>query len=124
MGFSEWFALIITRIGGDWAKSPWMILTISALLGFLITYPASNTVSSLIACPLAAALAKGAGLNPMPAIISAALASSISSALPSTTPQMAIIYGSGYVRLWSMFKVGMISDIIRLIILIILELFR
>ncbi len=120
-GFSEWLALIVTHIGGEWAKNPWAISAISAFLGFLITYPASNTASSLIACPLAAALAKGAGLNPMPAIISAALASSISSALPSTTPPMAIVYGSGYVRLWSMFKVGMVSDVVRLIILIFLE---
>jgi len=34
---------------------------------------------------------------------------------------MAIVYGSGYVRLWNMFKVGMISDVVRLIILIFLE---
>ncbi len=120
-GFSEWLALLITSAGGEWTKSPWAISALSALLGFAITYPASNTASSIIACPLAAALAKGAGLNPMPAIISAALASSISSALPSTTPPMAIVYGSGYVRLWSMFKVGMVSDAIRLIILVLLE---
>ena len=98
-----------------------MISAISAILGFLITYPASNTASSLIACPLAAALAQGAGVNPIPPVITAALASSISSALPSTTPPMAIVYGSGYVRLWTMFKVGMVSDVIRLVLLVLIE---
>lgn len=120
-GFSEWLILMITNLGGEWIKNPWIISALSALLGFLITYPASNTVSSLIVCPLAATLAKGAGINPIPAIISAALASSISSALPSTTPPMAIIYASRYVKPWNMFKVGMISDIIRLVLLIVLE---
>ncbi|MCD6369320.1 MAG: DASS family sodium-coupled anion symporter [Thermoproteales archaeon] len=120
-GFSQWLVLIITQLGGEWIKNPWVISALSAFLGFLITYPASNTVSSLIACPLAATLARGAGINPIPAIISAALASSISSALPSTTPPMAIVYGSRYIKSWNMFKVGMISDLIRLVLLITLE---
>lgn len=120
-GFSEWLTLLITNLGGEWIKNPWVISALSAFLGFLITYPASNTVSSLIVCPLAATLARGAGVNPIPAIISAALASSISSALPSTTPPMAIVYASRYVKSWNMFKVGMISDIIRLLLLIVLE---
>lgn len=120
-GFSEWLILMITRLGGEWIKNPWLISALSAFLGFIITYPASNTVSSLIVCPLAAALARGAGINPIPAVISAALASSISSALPSTTPPMAIVYASRYVKSWNMFRVGMISDLIRLVLLIILE---
>ncbi|MCS7384759.1 MAG: SLC13 family permease, partial [archaeon GB-1867-097] len=120
-GFTNWLSLIVMNVGGGWANNPWTISAISAILGFLLTYPASNTASSIIACPLAAALAKGAGVNPIPPILSAALASSISSALPSTTPPMAIVYGSGYVKLWNMFKVGMLSDLIRLILLILLE---
>jgi len=27
---------------------------------------------------------------------------------------MAIVYSSGYVRIWTMFKVGIVSDLIRL----------
>jgi sodium-dependent dicarboxylate transporter 2/3/5 len=44
----------------------------------------------------------------------AALECSISSAIPSATPPMAIVYSSGYVKMWSMFKVGMIADLLRL----------
>lgn len=120
-GFSEWMALIMSSSQFEWARSVWGVSALSAILSFLITYPASNTAAALIACPLAATIAQSVGVSPIPAVLSAALAASISSALPSTTPPMAIVYGSGYVRLWSMFKVGMISDIVRLIILIILE---
>lgn len=120
-GFSEWMALIMSSSHFEWAKSVWGVSALSAILSFLITYPASNTAAALIACPLAATIAQSVGVNPIPAVLSAALAASISSALPSTTPPMAIVYGSGYVRLWSMFKVGMVSDIVRLAILILLE---
>jgi sodium-dependent dicarboxylate transporter 2/3/5 len=89
----------------------------SCLLGFVLTYAASNTAAALITCPIAASLALGAGLTGAAVaapVIGAALACSISSAIPSTTPPMAIVYSSGYVKIWSMFKVGIISDLIRL----------
>jgi sodium-dependent dicarboxylate transporter 2/3/5 len=79
-----------------------------------LTYAASNTAAALISCPIAATLALGAGISPVAPIIGAALACSISSAIPSTTPPMAIVYSSGYVRIWTMFKVGIVSDLIRL----------
>ncbi|MEM4569824.1 MAG: hypothetical protein QXE66_00785, partial [Desulfurococcaceae archaeon] len=47
-----------------------------------------------------------------------ALACSISSALPSTTPPMAIVYGSRKVKVSNMFKVGIVSDILRLAVLV------
>jgi di/tricarboxylate transporter len=33
---------------------------------------------------------------------------------------MAIVYSSGYVKIWNMFKVGIISDLARLAALIVL----
>jgi sodium-dependent dicarboxylate transporter 2/3/5 len=94
------------------------IFAISAILGFILSYAASNTASAVITCPIAASLAIGAGFNPIPPIIAAALGASISSAIPSTTPPMAIIYSSRAVSILNMFKTGMISDLLRLAILI------
>jgi sodium-dependent dicarboxylate transporter 2/3/5 len=94
------------------------IFAISAILGFILSYAASNTASAVIACPIAASLAIGAGFNPIPPIIAAGLGASISSAIPSTTPPMAIIYSSRAVSILNMFKTGMISDLLRLAILI------
>ena len=118
-GFSKWLIDSLIAITGSTLDYT-TIIVISALLGFIITYPASNTASSLITAPIAASLAIGGGYNPIPAVIATALACSISSALPSTTPPMAIVYGSKHIKLWNMFKVGMISDTIRFIILILL----
>jgi len=94
------------------------IFAISAILGFILSYAASNTASAVIACPIAASLAIGAGFSPIPPIIAAGLGASISSAIPSTTPPMAIIYSSRVVSILNMFKTGMMSDLLRLAILI------
>ncbi|MGQ9587577.1 MAG: SLC13 family permease [Thermoplasmata archaeon] len=112
-GFAPWLAARIARSLGE-NPSEWMVFAVACVLGFLLSYAASNTAAALIACPIAATLAFGAGVSPIPPIIGAALACSISSAIPSTTPPMAIVYSSGYVRIWTMFKVGVISDLIRL----------
>lgn len=117
-GFPQWVSILFLKYI-QWKPDLWVICALSALVGFIITYPASNTASSIIACPLAAYISLCYGYNPLPAVVSAGLACSISSALPSTTPPMAIIYGSKCIRLWNMFKVGMISDILRLLFLIV-----
>jgi sodium-dependent dicarboxylate transporter 2/3/5 len=116
-GFAHWLGeQVSSSLGAN--PGAWSIFAVSCLLGFALTYAASNTAAALITCPIAATLALGAGVAVAPPIIGAALACSISSAIPSTTPPMAIVYSSGYVRIWSMFKVGIISDLLRIAVLI------
>jgi len=116
-GFARWIADgAAASIGAN--ASAWMIFAVSCLIGFVLSYAASNTAAALISCPIAASLAMGAMVSPVPPIIGAALACSISSAIPSTTPPMAIIYSSGKVKIWDMLKVGLISDALRLTVLI------
>ncbi len=116
-GFARWLANAVAVGLGD-AASAWTIFAVSAVLGFALSYAASNTAAALIGCPIAASLALGAGVSPVGPVIAAALACSISSAIPSTTPPMAIVYSSGYVKIWDMFRVGMVSDLLRLAALI------
>jgi len=108
--------LISYNLGANMTE--WSIFAISAIMGFIMSYAVSNTASAIIMCPIAASLAVGAGFNPIPPIIAAGLAASISSAIPSTTPPMAIIYSSNAVSILNMFKTGIISDLLRLGILI------
>ncbi|AKG38347.1 hypothetical protein MA03_02370 [Infirmifilum uzonense] len=117
-GFSNWLALMISKLG---TLDIYSLSAVAALIGFAITFPASNTAAAIITVPLVASIAKGMGVNPAYPVITAALACSISSALPSTTPPMAIIYGSRKVKASNMFKVGMLADVVRLIILMATE---
>lgn len=118
-GFSKWLTLLITNTGIE--LNLFTLSAIGAFVGFAITFPASNTASAMVSVPLVASIAKGAGLNPVSPVIATALACSISSAIPSTTPPMAIIYGSRKVDVKNMFKAGIISDVLRLVILVLTE---
>jgi sodium-dependent dicarboxylate transporter 2/3/5 len=116
-GFASWIADAASASLGTGASER-MIFAVASIIGFSLSYVASNTAAALIACPIAAEIALGAGLNPIGPIIGAGLACSISTALPSTTPPMAIVYSSGYVRIWERFQVGIVSDLLRLVVLI------
>jgi len=118
-GLAGWMSTQVSSAVGS-EVTPWTIFAISAIMGFAVSYAASNTAAAVITCPIAATLAIGSGINPIPPIIAAALACSISSAIPSTTPPMAIVYSSRVVRISNMFKTGMTSDLIRLVLLIFL----
>lgn len=71
---------------------PWIGFAASAIMAFAISYAASNTASAVITCPIAATLAVGAGINPIPPVIAAGLACSVSTAISSITPPMAKSY--------------------------------
>ncbi|MDQ3835982.1 MAG: DASS family sodium-coupled anion symporter [Thermoproteota archaeon] len=117
-GLADWIGSQISLIISGTEASSSIVFAVSAAMAFVISYAASNTASAVITCPIAATLAIGAGVNPIPPIIAAGLACSISSAIPSTTPPMAIVYSSRAVRISNMFKTGMTSDLIRLGLLI------
>jgi len=118
-GFSQWIAILSSQLIGKPANE-WVIFTLSSLVGFFLSYPASNTGAANVACPLAAALATANGFNPIPPILGAAIATRLPSSLSSTTPSMAIVYSSGYIRMRDLFKVGIVSDTIRLVILLLI----
>jgi solute carrier family 13 (sodium-dependent dicarboxylate transporter), member 2/3/5 len=118
-GLATWIGNEISSSMGNQLNS-YSVFAVSAIIGFVMSYSASNTASAVITCPIAATLAIGAGLNPIPPIIAAALGCSIPSAIPSTSPPMAIIYSSRTVRILSMLKTGVVSDLIRLAILILI----
>ena len=119
-GLADWIGDQLSLLIGGTEVTPFVVFAVSAVMAFVISYAASNTASAVITCPIAAALAIGAGVNPIPPILAAGLACSVSSAIPSTTPPMAIVYSSRVVRISNMFKTGMTSDLIRLALLILI----
>jgi sodium-dependent dicarboxylate transporter 2/3/5 len=117
-GLADWIGIQISLLISGTEVTPWIVFAVSAIMAFVLSYAASNTASAVITYPIAAALAIRIGINPIPPVIAAGLACSVSSAIPSTTPPMAIVYSSRVVRISNMFKTGITSDLIRLALLI------
>ena len=118
-GFSEWVTLISRGVIGS-NPDELVIFAACSLIGFLLSYPASNTGAASMACPLAASLSIAAGINPIGPVLGTAIATTIPSTLPSTTPAMAIAYSSGYVKMRDMVRVGLAADLIRFGLLLLL----
>ncbi|MBM3291250.1 hypothetical protein FJY84_01070 [Candidatus Bathyarchaeota archaeon] len=117
-GFSQWIGMLFKSVIGP-TPSEYMIFAVCSFIGFLLSYPASNTGAASVACPLAASLSIAAGINPIGPILGTAIATTIPSTLPSTTPAMAIAYSSGFIKMRDMIKVGIFADVIRFIVLIV-----
>lgn len=75
-----------------------------------LTEATSNVATATMVGPLAIAAAQAAGVSPIPPAMAVALASSMGSMLPVSTPPNAIVYGSGVIPIGAMVRHGMLLD--------------
>ncbi|UCF71778.1 MAG: SLC13/DASS family transporter [candidate division WOR-3 bacterium] len=99
-----------------------MILIICLLLTFL-TEVTSNTATATMMMPVLGALAVATGAHPFLLMIPATMSASCAFMLPVATPPNAIIFGSGYLRIPDMARVGFSLNIIGAIVITILVYF-
>lgn len=86
------------------------------IVGILFTEVTSNTATATMLIPLAIAAAQAAGVSPVEPAIGCALCCSMAFMLPVATPPNAIVYGSGYVRITKMIKLGFWLDLIAALV--------
>lgn len=82
------------------------MIAIVALFGIVMTQVAPNTASSTILIPIAASLATSMNVDPLYLMMAAALATGFSTTLPSGTPVMGIMYGTGEFTIGELMKTG------------------
>jgi sodium-dependent dicarboxylate transporter 2/3/5 len=92
-----------------------MILCVCLLLTFL-TEVTSNTATTTMMMPVLGALATATCIHPFLLMIPAAMSASCAFMLPVATPPNAIIFGSGYLRIPDMARIGFFLNIIGAII--------
>jgi solute carrier family 13 (sodium-dependent dicarboxylate transporter), member 2/3/5 len=83
-----------------------VIMIITGGVVFL-TELTSNTATAAALIPIFAAIAPGLGLDPLALAVPAAIAASLAFMLPVATPPNAIVFGSGYVQMTDMMRVGL-----------------
>ncbi|MDQ7088474.1 MAG: anion permease [Acidobacteriota bacterium] len=98
---------------------PPVFLTLVVLVVMSLTEFASNTASTAMILPLLAVAAAGLGLEPPILMIPAALAASMAFMMPAGTPPNAIVFGTGYVRIYQMIKGGLGANLIALVVIVI-----
>ncbi|WP_024446222.1 SLC13 family permease [Mycolicibacterium iranicum] len=95
------------------------ITIFAVLLAIVVSETTSNTASAAVVVPIIIPIAVAAGVNPFVPALAATFAASFGFMLPVSTPQNAIVYGSGAVPITTMIRSGISFDIAGAILIVI-----
>ena len=96
------------------------VSAVSAVIAVLISETTSNTAGATIVVPIVIPVANAAGLDPLVPALCALFACSFGFMLPVSTPQNAVVYGSGMIPITKMVRSGIVFDIIGLALIVLL----
>jgi len=119
-GLAGWIGGRLVFLGG--VHPILMIASICLLMTFL-TEVTSNTATTTMMMPVLGAMAVALSMHPFLLMIPAAMSASCAFMLPVATPPNAIIFGSGYLRIPEMARVGFFLNLIGVVIITLLVYF-
>ena len=93
-----------------------LILIIVASVNFL-TEITSNLATTAMLLPILAPMATSLGVHPYLLLVAATVAASCAFMLPVATPPNAVVFGSGYLRIPDMVRVGFWMNLISIVLL-------
>lgn len=99
----------------DWLALPLLVLVIVVTL-VLLTEITSNTATAAVFVPILGGVSVGVGLGPAELVVPAAIATTFAFMLPVATPPNAIVFGSGYVGVGQMARVGLWLNLVGVIL--------
>jgi solute carrier family 13 (sodium-dependent dicarboxylate transporter), member 2/3/5 len=95
------------------------ITIFAVILAILVSETTSNTASASVVVPIIIPIAVAAGANPFIPALAATFAASFGFMLPVSTPQNAVVYGSGAVSITRMIRSGISFDVLGAIMILI-----
>lgn len=95
------------------------ITVFAVVLAIVISETTSNTASAAVVVPIIIPIALAADVNPFVPALAATFAASFGFMLPVSTPQNAIVYGSGVVPITKMIRSGISFDVLGAILIMI-----
>lgn len=95
-----------------------LIIIIVCAMATFTTEFASNTAMASTLLPILAGLSVALGINPIILMVPATISCSTAFMLPIATPPNAIVFGSGYLKIRDMVRVGLTMNIIGLLLII------
>jgi sodium-dependent dicarboxylate transporter 2/3/5 len=112
----------IGQASADWLglASTLAITVFAVILAIIISETTSNTASAAVVVPIIIPVAVAAGTNPFVPALAATFAASFGFMLPVSTPQNAIVYGSGVVPITKMIRSGISFDVIGAVLIVLL----
>ncbi|MFG1994087.1 SLC13 family permease [Actinoplanes sp. NPDC048988] len=99
-------------------SSTFAITAFAVVLAILVSETTSNTASAAVVVPIIIPIAVAAGINPLVPALAATFAASFGFMLPVSTPQNAVVYGSGVVPITTMIRSGASFDVLGAILIL------
>jgi sodium-dependent dicarboxylate transporter 2/3/5 len=93
-----------------------ILLALVAMVNFL-TVITSNLATTAMILPILAPLALGIDVHPFILMVGATVAASCAFMLPVATPPNAVVFGSGYLKIFDMTKAGIWMNVISILLL-------
>jgi sodium-dependent dicarboxylate transporter 2/3/5 len=112
----------IGEASADWLglTSTLAITVFAVILAIIISETTSNTASAAVVVPIIIPVAMAADINPFVPALAATFAASFGFMLPVSTPQNAIVYGSGVVPITKMIRSGISFDVLGALLIVLL----
>jgi len=107
-GLSAWVGGFLEQLGGLPIA---LLVLVIALVVTHLTEITSNTATTNVLVPIAAAAAIPLGVHPLLVMLPVTLAASCAFMLPVATPPNAIVFGSGRLRMGHMMRAGIVLNI-------------
>jgi sodium-dependent dicarboxylate transporter 2/3/5 len=96
------------------------ITIFAVFLAIAVSETTSNTASATVVVPIIIPIAVAAGVDPFTPALAATFAASFGFMLPVSTPQNAVVYGSGCVPITKMIRSGISFDLLGAALILIL----
>ena len=119
-GLDRWVG---TQLEGVFSLPIWAIILIVCLTVTFLTELTSNTATSTMILPILGAVAVKGGIEPAYLMFPAALSTSCAFMLPVATPPNAIVFGSGWITISKMSRIGFAINIVGSIGITLLTIF-
>ncbi len=119
-GLDQWIG---SQLLGVFELPIWAIIFIVCFSVTFLTELTSNTATATMILPILGALSVKGNIDPIYLMFPAALAASFAFMLPVATPPNAIVFGSGWVKISKMAKVGVVVNIIGAIVITLFTVF-
>ncbi len=119
-GLAEWIGGQMALMGG--VSLIVLLFLLVAAVNFL-TEITSNLATTAMLLPILAPLAMGIDVHPFVLLVGATVAASCAFMLPVATPPNAVVFGSGYLKIIEMVRVGIWMNIISIILLSLITFF-
>lgn len=118
-GLAEWIGGLLVGLEGV----PVAVLVVVVVgLTIMLTEITSNTATTAMLMPILASLAVGVSVHPYGVMIAGATAASFAFMLPVATPPNAVVFGSGYITMPQMVRVGFLLNILGAVLIVLVSL--